>query len=158
MVWDLNQGVPFPANRFVRIFTEHCLEHLNETVLQQVLQEFRRVLKPGGRVRIVVPSLAIHAQNYLRDQSDQDPEPAAAINRVFYSGHERISSSRWVNDGHHYMHDFASMSAQLQRAGFVSVVPSACGQGADPGLVLDREDRAWESLYVEAAKPSEKTA
>ena len=158
VVWDLARPLPFPAGRFQGIFTEHCLEHFDETGLQAILGEFLRVLRPGGRIRIVVPSLEIHARRYLaalgRPAGEDAVSPARAINRVFYSGHDWMKRSHWNNDGHHFMHDAASLDSCLQSAGFHEIRPVSFGQGADPRLLIDRQDRAWESLYMEACKPA----
>jgi predicted SAM-dependent methyltransferase len=153
VVWDINRPLPFPAGRFRGIFTEHCLEHLGEPALDRVLAELFRVLRPGGRARLVVPSLEIHAQRYLSTRSETDDEPARAINRVFYSGHDWMVRHRWFNDGHHFIHDFASLAARLRAAGFATVERAAFNRGADPRLLIDRADREWESLYVEGVKP-----
>lgn len=155
VVWDLTRTLPFPANRFQGIFTEHCLEHFDETELQSILREFHRVLKPAGRLRIVVPSLEIHARRYLAalDQPAGSNGPAMMFNRVFYSGHDWMKRSHWNNDGHHFMHDSASLGSCLQAAGFNGISPAAFGEGVDSKLLIDQPDRAWESLYMEATKP-----
>lgn len=154
VVWDLARPLPFPADRFRGIFSEHCLEHFPEVELAKILAEMHRVLRPGGRVRIVVPSLEIHVRRYLTACTDTDEEPAQVINRVFYSGHDWMQSSRWLNDGHHFIHDYASMAARLHAAGFEGVARVTHGAGNDPRLLIDRADRAWESLYMEASKPA----
>lgn len=162
VVWDLGRPLPFLADRFRGIITEHCLEHFDEIDLLAILREFYRVLQPGGRLRIVVPSLEIHARRYLTalDQSaGSSPAaglatPAHVINRVFYSGHDWMKRSHWNNDGHHFMHDAASLGSCLATAGFKEIRPVSFGQGGDPHLLIDRQDRAWESLYMEATKPA----
>ena len=153
VVWDLNVPLPFPAQRFQGIFAEHVLEHLDDDTLLKVLKEALRILRPGGGLRIVVPSLEIYARRYLEHRTDTDEEPARMINRVFYSGHEVASRTRWLNDGHQFMHDFASLSALLRSAGFKGISRSSYKQGTAPLLLLDRQDREWESLYVEAFVP-----
>jgi predicted SAM-dependent methyltransferase len=160
VVWDLLRPLPFPANRFRGIYTEHCLEHFFEKDLLRILREFHRVMQPGGLIRIVVPSLEIHARRYVQSRNEKehgiesaDPAaPAHAINEVFYAGHDNMQRSHWSNDGHHFLHDYASLAACLRTAGFSRVRRAAFGQGADPKLLIDQESRAWESLYVEAGK------
>ena len=73
VVRDLNRPLPFPADRFTGIFTEHRLEHFDDLRLRAVLGEARRVLRPGGRIHIVVPSLEIHAQRYLATRTTTTP-------------------------------------------------------------------------------------
>jgi len=152
IVWDLSRPLPFPDNRFKGIFTEHCLEHFDLPDLQAVLSELLRVLQPGGVLRIVVPCLETHARLYLAGRSETDDVPAARINQVFYAGHAHRRRSGWTHDGHHFMHDHASLAACLRSAGFAVVRRTGFGQGSDTQLLIDRPDRAWESLYVEAAK------
>lgn len=161
IVWDLDRPLPFPPARFRGIFAEHCLEHFDMPSLMEILREFHRVLQPGGRVRIVVPSLEIHARAYMaaiEQRGTCTTAKAAAvaaqtINEVFYAGHDTMKRSHWNNDGHHFIHDQATLSACLANVGFADVRPAEYGQGADPKLLIDQPDRAWESLYVEAAKP-----
>lgn len=161
VVWDLRRSLPFPDHRFRGVYSEHCVEHFDATALQELLGEFYRVLQPGGRLRLVVPSLEIHARAYvaaleqsIRAHRDgQDDTAARAINRVFYEGHERMRSTHWLHDGHHFIHDLASLGRQLRLAGFARVTRAACQVGVDPVLLIDQEDRRGESLYVEAVKP-----
>lgn len=42
---------------FDRIFSSHCLEHLNPDDVMKALGEFLRVLRPGGQVLVFVPDL-----------------------------------------------------------------------------------------------------
>lgn len=155
IVWDINRKLPFPSERFIGVFSEHCLEHFPDSTLRFVLSEIHRVVRPGGRVRIVVPSLEIHAQRYLATRDGNDESPAVTINQVFYSGHDWMSRSRWLNDGHQFVHDFVTLSNRLYAAGFKTVTNESFGHGADQRLLIDRADRAWESLYVEAVKSSQ---
>lgn len=161
VVWDLRRPLPFPDHRFRGAYSEHCIEHFDETALQELLGEFYRVLQPGGRLRLVVPSLEIHARAYVAaleqgirtGRDGEDDTAAQAINRVFYEGHARMKSTHWVHDGHHFVHDLASLGRQLRAAGFVAIARAACQVGSDPMLLIDQEERRGESLYVEAVKP-----
>lgn len=158
VVWDVLRPLPFPDGRFDGVFTEHCLEHFDLNQLSRVLKEVRRILAPSGVLRLVVPDLAKYAEAYSARRRgevlvDADRlSTADAFNRVFYSGHAWMSRSRWWNDGHHFIHDFASMGEALKAAGFTDVRERRVRDGAVSALLIDREDRAWESLYVEARK------
>jgi len=45
--------IPIKENTFDYIFSAHCLEHVPDTI--KVLKEWIRVLKPGGKLLIVLP-------------------------------------------------------------------------------------------------------
>lgn len=48
-----SDNIPFPDNTFSFILSEHMLEHLANPI--KTLQEFYRVLKPGGRLILFLP-------------------------------------------------------------------------------------------------------
>lgn len=158
VVWDILHPLPFPSQRFEGVFTEHCLEHFDLKQLHGVLKEIHRILEPGGVLRIVVPNLAKYVDAYSRRArgekfaDEQKLATASAFNRAFYSGHVWMSRSRWWNDGHHFIHDFYSLSTALLEAGFKNPQERQLLEGSCSALLIDREDRAWESLYVEAAR------
>ena len=54
IVHDLNKfPYPFENDFFDEIYLDNCLEHLNEVIA--VIEELFRILKPGGKVKIIVP-------------------------------------------------------------------------------------------------------
>ncbi|NCA26494.1 MAG: methyltransferase domain-containing protein [Methylophilaceae bacterium] len=158
IVWDLLKPLPFPDHRFAGIFTEHCLEHFDLNQLERIVSEVYRILQPSGVVRIIVPDLALYVKAYSNRKSGQTGDnienlgTSLAINRVFYSGHDWMSVSRWINDGHHFIHDFDSLSGILKKTGFSEIEQCSFGQGKYEALLVDSPDRVWESLYVEAVK------
>ena len=44
-----------PTGAFDEIFSSNCLEHVHET--QQTLNEWARLLKPGGKLTVIVPDV-----------------------------------------------------------------------------------------------------
>lgn len=148
--WDIvKKPFPFPDNRFEGIYTEHCLEHIPLDACQRNLQEFHRMLKPGGRVRIIVPDgeLLFNIYHERRNGGDRRlphedgyDTMMQAINGVFR------------NHGHLFIYDFETMKLMLERAGFHEIECMSYRQGRLPELVHDSEVRSRESLYVEAVK------
>jgi len=65
IVWDLRKGIPFNDDSFNAVYSSHLLEHLDRAVVGPFLIECRRVLKPGGVLRIVVPDLEIIIITYV---------------------------------------------------------------------------------------------
>lgn len=54
----------FSDNTFELVYSSHILEHFPRKQIRNVLQEWVRVLKPGGTLRISVPSLENLIQIY----------------------------------------------------------------------------------------------
>lgn len=154
--WDVTKGLPLDSGRVRGIFTEHCLEHLPFKAMPLVLKEFYRVLKPGGRLRIIVPDVEVYLTRYVdmkrgshdvslpyaaEDQVDGFYTPALSVNRIFYS------------HGHQFIYDFDIFKYLLEKIGFVDVKKCEYNMGEEPMLIRDNEYRAEESLYVEATRP-----
>lgn len=54
---DITQKLPWPNGSASHIFIEHCVEHIPYKKAIEFFKECRRVLAPGGVLRIAVPSL-----------------------------------------------------------------------------------------------------
>ncbi len=156
--WDIREPLPFPHGRFQGIFSEHCLEHFPLEVGRRILGEARRVLQPGGRVRIVVPDAELYLRTYLsRIEGYPSPPfpyessevgnslwtPLWSVNRIYYQDRESLF-------GHRCMFDFDLLEKALASVGFRDITKCTFGQGSDPSLLIDQESRSVESLYVEA--------
>lgn len=57
--------LPFPDESFDVAYSSHFLEHLTPPKALQILKEIKRILKPNGIVRIVVPDLENLTSTYL---------------------------------------------------------------------------------------------
>lgn len=53
VVCDLEDGLPFRANVFDKIFSRYVLEHISDLVF--IMREIHRVLKPNGIAHLEVP-------------------------------------------------------------------------------------------------------
>lgn len=62
---DLRQPLPFSAESFTAAYAAHVVEHLAPIEARRLLGEMRRLLAPGGIVRIVVPDLEGIVRAYL---------------------------------------------------------------------------------------------
>jgi predicted SAM-dependent methyltransferase len=153
LCWDITKCIPFPTRSIKGIFIEHCLEHLTYAQCCGVLKDFRRVLQPGGVVRIVVPDAELYLdlyQNYKKGEfvefpyvSQQDLQngitPMMAVNRVF------------CDHGHLFAYDAKTLEMMLRNAGFADICKEGFRTGRDENLMIDSEERKIESLYIEAA-------
>jgi predicted SAM-dependent methyltransferase len=64
---DLHQPLPFADASFTAVYSSHLLEHLSRSFAPVFLTECRRLLKPGGLLRVVVPDLETIARLYLEN-------------------------------------------------------------------------------------------
>ena len=64
---DLLRPLPFPVAHYDAIYCSHVLEHIPRQRVAGVLGEFRRALRDGGILRVVVPDLEVIAELYLRE-------------------------------------------------------------------------------------------
>ncbi|WP_258552238.1 methyltransferase domain-containing protein [Helicobacter canis] len=62
---NLLRTLPFADESFDVAYSSHFLEHLTPQKALQILKEIKRILKPNGIIRIVVPNLQNLASAYL---------------------------------------------------------------------------------------------
>jgi predicted SAM-dependent methyltransferase len=133
---------------FDGVFTEHVLEHFNREEGLALLNECRRVLTPGGFIRIIVPDGEKIIKTYFDNRSEllrhRGPGFACAmdiVNSYFRQGYE-----------HQFMYDGEMLQHQLSSVGFACIRSVSFKQGKISNLLIDNEDYEWESLYMEAEK------
>lgn len=147
LFWDIRRALPIADRSIGGVFTEHCLEHLSLDNARFAISEFRRVLIPGSVARIVVPDGEI----YLRAYAESQPLPYASGDRASGLYSPIVSVNRiFRGSGHLFIYDFDMMAKVLTEAGFHDVTKERFQTGRDPMLLVDRQGRAVESLYVEA--------
>jgi len=159
LCWDICAGLPFANESMEGIYTEHCLEHLSLAQVQTIFAEAKRILKPNGILRIIVPDVEMYLRTYVRqidgDASTRFPyqkaeetnptwTPLQSVNRIFYQDRESAF-------GHQIMYDKQLLDRLLRLSGFNNVTCEKFGKGKDPLLLVDTADRAVESLYLEAS-------
>lgn len=148
---DLRRALPFSTDSGGLIFSEHFLDHLEyPAVAGRFLSECRRVLEPGGRLRVVLHDTEILARRFVerdaaffRVAANADMPPGEALNHLFR-----------FNGFHQFLYDFDTLAALLSRCGFSRVIRSSYRGSEIPELNLDLDypDRPIQSLYVEAVK------
>jgi predicted SAM-dependent methyltransferase len=156
--WDITCGLPFQDSSIEGIYTEHCLEHFSLPTAVGIMSEFRRILCPGGVLRIVVPDGELYMDIYnnqtIGDNTKKFPfqdreafngicSPILSVNRIFYFERESLF-------GHRFIYDTHLMIQLLKHCGFGWAKKTDFRVGADSHLLLDSESRRSESLYVEA--------
>ena len=150
VVWDLRRGLPFPAGSCAVVFGEHVIEHISRPDAERLLRECHRVLQPGGVVRLSTPDAGKFLRAYVSDkQFLADPRFAEPADTSM----DRVNMMMREYGQHLWVYDIESICLVLQKAGFSSTIEQSFGASADPRMLgIDLEERAFESLYVEAVK------
>jgi len=144
-VLDLRFPLNCDDNVWDGVFTEHTLEHLYPDQGQRLLQELYRTMKPGAWLRVTVPDLRKYVAYYSADKVHEN------FNR-WETGCEAIRSLT-QNNFHLSLYDNLLLENYLKKSGFVNIREVNFMEGVDISLLKDKEDRAWETLYMEAQKP-----
>jgi SAM-dependent methyltransferase len=152
---DAVRRIPEADHSVDVVYTSHMVEHLDVDEVRQFLREARRVLIPGGIIRVAVPNVRYHVDRYIAD-GDAD----GLLARLYLT---RSRPKTWrgkaayllVGDRQHqWMYDGASLCRLLALVGFDApqVMPAGTTTITDPGA-LDLAERSPESVFVEATNP-----
>jgi predicted SAM-dependent methyltransferase len=151
---DVRNGIPFRDNSVASIYTTHMLEHFFPDELQRLLADCYRVLRPGGGMRIIVPSLQTAIEAYNRQQIEwfNDKFP-----RHYDSIGGRFANFIFCDGQHRSAFDYSHMQEMLRCAGFSEMIESGEGRSRVYGEKVPSYDPADReglphSLYVEAFK------
>ena len=152
---DITRGLPLPDASVDVLYSSHMLEHLDRAEASLFLKEARRLLRSGGIIRIAVPDIRKHVDEYIRSKDANafiegtlmtQPRPRSIAQRL------RILI---VGTRHHqWMYDGASLCDLLSTHGFLNAQTRPPGETliSDP-QPLDLRERVDESAYVEAENP-----
>ncbi|HEY3020350.1 MAG TPA: methyltransferase domain-containing protein [Solirubrobacteraceae bacterium] len=144
---DIRDGLPLATGSIDYAVAIHALPEVPYDALVGVLQELRRVLRPGGVLRLALPDLLRGVDAYRRGDRDYflipDDDMASLggklVLQLIWYGYSRTL----------FVPEF--IEELLRRAGFAEVHHVAFRETATahPGIVeLDNRER--ESLFVEA--------
>ena len=167
LVHNLARGIPFEGNSVDAVYHSHLFEHLDRDVAEAFLLEVRRVLKPGGIHRIVVPDLEVICSAYMSHirRCEEHPEECEnhdafvapmieqAVRRESYGTSQqsplrRFLENRLLGDArsrgetHQWMYDRINLKAKAIRLGYKEVVVQTYDRSfipnwADYGLDID---------------------
>lgn len=84
VVHNLANGIPFESGTVDVVYHSHMLEHLDRDVAVKFLVEAKRVLKPGGIHRMVVPDLEQICRKYLTHLQECEVDPEKSGNHENY--------------------------------------------------------------------------
>lgn len=172
LCWNVQWGLPFADGSASHVFVSHLFEHLFfPHDAMAFLAELKRVLAPGGRVRLVVPDVAQLIDAYHRGDraffaaraahwSDARGDGPLLAQFLNYAG--AGPDPGYLFEAHKFGYDFETLAHLLREAGFEGVARSAYMASDDPALRLDDQsavagathEGGHYSLFVEAIAPA----
>ena len=151
LVGDIRDGLQLPDGSMDVVVAIHFLQDLPWPDIPKALAEMRRVLKPGGTLRLALPDLDRAIDAYRREDAayfhvpDEDARSVGAklVTQIIWYGSVRTPFN------------FQFASELLQDAGFERIRRCSFrhSDSGRPGITeLDNRER--ESLFVEAQAPA----
>jgi predicted SAM-dependent methyltransferase len=149
---DIRRLPSFGDDSVALIYACHCFNFFDDDEAVEVLAEWRRVLVPGGVLRLSVPDFEAVAKAYLEIG---EVEPVKRLVTGYYQGQKETCWYRTI-------YDETSLRSLLERCGFVDVgrydwrdtAHAAVDDYSQAYLPhMDKEHGRLMSLNVEARKP-----
>jgi SAM-dependent methyltransferase len=146
---DASRGLDYADASVDRIYSSHFLEHVPNPKAQRILAECRRILKPGGIFRLVVPDLLYYAREYVRKT-----EELISKGQIDRSAHDEFLETTYgayltrARSHHHYMYDWPTLSKTMESVGFDNIRLCRYQESKDPELAL-LDNRPADSIHVE---------
>ncbi len=129
-VHDINRPLPFREATFEEILSRSCIEHISWRKIASLLRDWRRVLKPGGKLEIWMPDFEYLCRMYLGGRTDQhlDPEYIAiardklgTYSPATWAMIKMFAGQDYPENFHTAVYDFDTFASVLRLAGFKDV-------------------------------------
>lgn len=149
LIVNICRPLPFPADFLDRIHSEHVLEHVTYDCGVRFLREARRVLSPGGVIRIAMPDLDDLIEGYRCNWRRFDWVNWPQHSFIETRAQMLNIAFRWW--GHQYLYNREELARALAAAGFSQFrfVEPLVSEFADLKGLETRQD---SKLVVEAMK------
>jgi SAM-dependent methyltransferase len=155
ILWADACAIPEPDGSAEVIYASHMFEHLDRHDAAAFLSEARRVLRPGGVLRLAVPDIRYHLGRYTEHRDADLLVRDLMLSRMRPRTVLRKLAALAVGERHHqWMYDGPSLCRLLAAHGFVDPVELPAGETriTEPGP-LNLAELAPESVFVEARNP-----
>jgi predicted SAM-dependent methyltransferase len=164
IILDVTRPLPFTDGTFDFIYCEHMIEHIPYASGRGMLEECRRVLKPGGTLRIATPDVRFLFALYREDRSTLEAEYIAWSSVQFVGDKGPHTALGVINNfmrdwGHVFLYDPDTLRQSMEAAGFLEITPMKVGQSNKQALKgLENTERMpathydLETFILEATK------
>ena len=142
--WDVRQPFPIADGSCEYIFHEHFLEHLTVPEGLAFLHECRRLLAPGGVLRVAMPDLAECVRQYYEDDWRQPWMKKYGYEWIQTRAETiNIAFRDWE---HKWLYDREELHRRLRESGFATI--RDCARLESDVLALRGLETREESLLV----------
>jgi SAM-dependent methyltransferase len=163
---DVTRRFPVPDRSFDRVHARHLIEQLSFVSGRFMLAECFRVMKPGGTLRIVTPSIGFLLELFAPDRSALADRYLKWATETFVPDAPApmpcFAFNNYVHDrGYRFLYDRTTMEWILTEAGFVDIrqhTISVAEATTPGGLEANAELPALESMILEATRPHDPIA
>lgn len=148
---DVRKGLPYPDRTVSGIYSEHFLEHLTQAEGLCFLRECRRVLLPGGTIRIAMPDLDEFIGRYMSEDWRGDAD-------MFRLGYGWVANRCEMLNfgmrlwGHKHLYNEEELIRVARMAGLEPLRRCEHGVSEVP-MLASRETRAGSRLIMEFELP-----
>ena len=159
---DARHPYPFQDGSFDVVYSEHFIEHVPRGAAVTWLRDVRRLLRPGGFLRLSTPDLRRYVEGYGDPEGAFFAEHHATLRELPQFARSGVPDTRgfMVNQifrffGHQWIYDLEEFRAVAAEAGFDPGAVTECsfqqGRAADVAKT-DQASHSDESLYVEVVR------
>ena len=121
LVHNLCKPLPYKNKSCEFIYSEHFIEHIDETQGYNLMVECYRLLCPGGWVRIVTPDIKQYVECYLdwENMKSTLPDPKAFKSGISFLNYATIGEA--FKDNHQYLYDFNDLKNKMGEIGYIYI-------------------------------------
>ena len=145
LVWDLRKPLPLEKAQVRFVYTEHFIEHIERDDAVRLFSHARKVMAPGGVLRVSTPDLAKLVDDYREGR----------LVRMEHGNWFPETPCRMLNEGmrmwgHTFVYDEEELIGLLRECGFQNVERVDWGHSEHPELRNLESRPDFADLIVEA--------
>jgi predicted SAM-dependent methyltransferase len=145
LVWDLRKPLPLRPGQVRFVYTEHFIEHIPRDFAVKLFTHARRVMAPGGVLRVSTPDLGKFIDDYK----------AGRVVRMDHGAWYPSTPCQMINEllrlwDHVFVYDQAELDAVLQESGFDRITRVRWGESECAELQGLESRPDFDDLILEA--------